>query len=67
MDRFRVVFKCNQKPDERKFLGGYEKGKNYIGRSFNGLFQISPKWGSSLPTRVIPRKVFDQYFELIHN
>ena len=67
MDRFRVEFKCNQKPDERKFFGGYVKGKNYIGRSFNGLFQISPKWGSNLPTRVIPRKIFDQYFELIHS
>jgi len=67
MDRFRVEFKCNQKPDERGFFGGYEKGKNYIGRSFNGLFQISPKWGSSLPTRVIPRKIFDQYFELVHS
>jgi len=65
MDKYRVEFVCNTKPDERKFLGGYKKGIRYIGRSFNGLFEVTPKWGSSLPTRVIPRKLFDQYFELV--
>lgn len=65
MDPYKIEFVCNRKPDDINLKGIYFIGMRYIGRSYNGLFEISPKWGSNYPTKVINKKLFDEYFELV--
>ncbi len=66
MDKHRINYVCNRKPDNRNFPGTFEIGTRYAGRMYNDLYEISPTWGSDTPTKVITKKVFDQYFELIN-
>jgi hypothetical protein len=65
MDKFRIFYVCNRQPSDKNFPGTFEIGNRYIGRTFNDLFEITPRWGSDIPTKLIPRKIFDQYFELV--
>jgi hypothetical protein len=65
MDNFKIEFICNKRPVNDSLKGPYIPGQKYIGRSYNGLYEISPKWGSDLPTKVVTRKLFEEYFELV--
>ncbi len=63
MDRFRISFKCNRQPEDNSGLQGFEKDKLYLGRAYNGLYEISTEWGRGKPTFLLDRKMFQQYFE----
>lgn len=65
MDRFRVSFKCIKEPKAQSGLEGYELNKSYVGRSYNGLFEISSRWGDGGVTKVVEKQTFNQYFEVI--
>jgi len=65
MDKYRIFYVCNRQPQDKNLPGKFEIGNKYIGRMFNDLFEITPKWGSDLPSKLIPKKVFEQYFELV--
>lgn len=65
MDKYRIKFICNKKPADKNLPSTFEIGMQYIGRSFNDLFEITPSWGSDQPTKIIPKKIFEQYFELV--
>ena len=65
MDKFRISFICNKEPDEKLRLSGFKAGEIYLGRMFNGLYEISPKWGSDDPTRILSKKTFNEYFEIV--
>jgi hypothetical protein len=56
-----VEFKCVKKP-EITSLSGFEVGKKYKGRTFNGLYQISLEWGGHSPSLMIDSKEFSKYF-----
>lgn len=59
-----VEFQCIKKPDMPS-LSGFEVGKTYRGRSFNGLYQISTAWGGDLPTTMVENRDFSKYFQLV--
>ena len=59
-----VEFKCFKKPDLPS-LSGFELGKVYKGRAFNGVFQISKNWGGDEPTIMMEGRNFYQYFQLV--
>lgn len=65
MDRFKIAFKCNRKPDVASGLFGFEPEKYYRGRAYNGLFEISSEWGKGKPTMVLDKKIFYRYFEIV--
>ena len=65
MDKFKINFVCNKQPDDKLRMSGFKIGEIYSGRSFNGLYEISPNWGSDAPTRILSKKAFNEYFELI--
>lgn len=65
MDRFKISFKCSKQPEVNTGILGFEPEKNYTGRSYNGLFEISTEWGRGKPTILLDKKIFDRYFELI--
>ena len=65
MDKFKISYICYKKPDKWMHLEGFEKGEQYWGRTFNGLFEISPLWGSGTPTKMINRQTFNSFFELV--
>lgn len=65
MDKYRIVFQCHTMPKATSGLMGYEPEKQYVGRMFNGLCEISPNWGSDLRTKLIAKPIFDQYFEIV--
>lgn len=67
MDRYKISFKCNKQPEVNTGLSGFEAHKLYIGRAYNGLFEISSEWGKGKPTMLLDKKSFDQYFELVKN
>lgn len=60
----RIEYRC-VKPTDGTHLKGFLKGKIYKGRSFNGLFEITPEWASHQPTYLVDKKEFDQYFEVV--
>jgi hypothetical protein len=60
----KIEYRC-LKSTEGTHLKGFIKGKIYKGRSFNGLFEISPEWASHYATYLIEKREFDQYFELV--
>lgn len=59
-----IRFKCHKSPESTSSLEGFTKGNTYIGRSFNGFYQISAKWGSGMQTAMLNQQQFEQYFEL---
>jgi hypothetical protein len=65
MDKFKISFRCSKQPNEATGLMGFEQERAYIGRTYNGLFEISTEWGSGKPTVLLDRKIFERYFELI--
>ncbi len=65
MDKFKINFVCNKEPDHKLRIPGFKLGEIYSGRSFNGLFEISARWGSDDPTRLLSKKTFSEFFEII--
>lgn len=65
MDRYRISFVCSKLPDQQTGLKGFKVGKTYEGRAFNGLFELSPKWGSGEESKLISKSLFNEYFEII--
>ncbi len=59
-----VEFQCIKKPDMPS-LSGFELGKTYRGRSFNGLYQIARVWGGDEASMMIDGRDFTRYFQLI--
>lgn len=59
-----VEFKCVSKPSITS-LSGFEVGKTYKGRTFNGLYQISLVWGGHSPSLMIDTKEFSKYFAVV--
>ncbi|HSZ71210.1 MAG TPA: hypothetical protein VK750_00955 [Cytophagaceae bacterium] len=59
-----VEFQCVKKP-EISSLSGFEVGKKYKGRTFNGLYQISLVWGGHSPSLMVDTKQFSKYFEVV--
>lgn len=66
MDRYRVEFTCLKEPNGQAGLNGYLQDKKYVGRAFNGFYEISPNWGNGETTKLIDKKTFFQYFDVIH-
>jgi hypothetical protein len=66
MDRYKIEFTCLKEPNGQAGLQGYAIDKKYTGRMFNGLFEVSPNWGNGDTTKLIDKKVFSQYFDLVH-
>ena len=64
IDRFRIVFRCCKRPDASSQLIGFKADKVYIGRYYNGLYEISVDWGRGKPF-LIEKKQFEQYFQLM--
>jgi len=67
MDKYKIVFVCRETPNSIEGLKGFSKGEYYEGRSFNGLYEVNAKWGSGAESKLISKKLFDEYFELIEN
>lgn len=65
MDKFRITYQCNKIPTAILGLEGFEIQKKYVGRTFNGFFEVSPRWGSGNQTKMINKVIFQEYFELI--
>ncbi len=65
MDRYRIQFKCNKQPKPNAGLDGFDVEKNYVGRSFNGLYEVTPSWGSGRQTKLINKSIFEEYFEVL--
>jgi hypothetical protein len=64
MDRYRIKFVCHTTPESSSRLVGFQKGTEYEGRHFNGLYEISTKWGVTEST-LVGERVFNKYFEKI--
>ncbi|MDN4166788.1 hypothetical protein QWY31_14850 [Cytophagales bacterium LB-30] len=47
-------------------MSGFEAGKVYDGRSFNGLYEVSPHWGRGGQSKLIGRGTFQEYFEIVN-
>lgn len=67
MDKFRIQYKCNKAPKPNTGLEGFYVDQQYVGRSFNGLFEVTPQWGNGKQTRLIRKNEFEEYFELVSN
>lgn len=65
MDKFRIHFKCNKEPQPHSGLEGFNTDSLYTGRSFNGFYEVSPKWGNGKQTRLLKQAEFEQYFEVV--
>ncbi len=65
MDKYKISYKCHKKPDTSLGLIGFEADNQYVGRSFNGMIEMSPEWGSGTSI-LLDYKSFKQYFELLH-
>jgi len=64
LDRFKISFRCSTQPKESTGLRGFEAERTYIGRTYNGLFEVSTDWGSGKPTVLLDKKDFERYFVL---
>ena len=62
MDKFRIIFKCVKEPKPYIGLDGYVLGALYEGRKYNGMFEVSKTWGRGDLTKLIDRKLFNEYF-----
>ncbi len=65
MDKFKISYICHKKPDKWMHLDGFKEGQHYMGRTFNGLFEVSPSWGTDMPTKMINKQTFNSFFELV--
>ncbi|AHM61216.1 hypothetical protein D770_14810 [Flammeovirgaceae bacterium 311] len=65
MDKFRINYKCNKMPKANSGLEGFTLDRTYTGRSFNGLFEVTPQWGNGKQTKLLQRQEFEEYFEVI--
>lgn len=65
MDKFRINYKCNKAPKPCAGLEGFMVDQLYVGRSFNGLFEVTPQWGNGKQTKLLKKTEFEEYFELI--
>ena len=65
MDKFRISYKCHTKPNGTTELDGFHVNQSYVGRSYNGLFEVAPNWGRNDDRKVITKRIFDDYFELL--
>jgi hypothetical protein len=59
-----IEFQCIKKP-ELPSLSGFQLGEKYQGRTFNGVFLISTRWGGDMPTLIVEGKDFTRYFKLM--
>lgn len=66
-DKHRISYKCNRKPDSGSGLTGFEADKYYVGRSFNGLIEVSADWGRGNPSILLDYKRFNRYFEVLQS
>ncbi|MDB5273767.1 MAG: hypothetical protein JWO58_2134 [Chitinophagaceae bacterium] len=60
-----VEFQCIKKPDIPS-LSGFKVGEKYTGRTFNGVYLITPVWGGADPTMIIDGKQFTAYFQVVN-
>ncbi|BDD11190.1 hypothetical protein FUAX_36220 [Fulvitalea axinellae] len=67
MDKFRIEYRCRKQPNNQSELQGFEAQKVYVGRTYNGLYEVSPDWGSGARSALISGSVFREYFELLPN
>lgn len=65
MDKFRIQYKCNKAPRPSTGLEGFMVDHMYVGRSYNGLFEVTPQWGNGKQTKLLRKNEFEQYFELV--
>ncbi|MCG8474666.1 MAG: hypothetical protein MI784_04200 [Cytophagales bacterium] len=65
MDKYRITFTCHKKPNDNSRLKGFETNRTYIGRSYNGLFEISTCWGDGGPTVLLKASEFKKYFQTL--
>lgn len=65
MDKFRINYKCNKAPKANTGLEGFMVDRTYTGRSFNGLFEVTPAWGNGKQTKLLQRQEFEEYFEVL--
>ncbi|MGB3181446.1 MAG: hypothetical protein WBB45_08650 [Cyclobacteriaceae bacterium] len=65
MENYRIQYKCFKVPRPGTGLDGFLLDTEYTGRSFNGLFEVTPEWGSGKQTKLLDRNIFRQYFELV--
>ena len=65
MDKFRIQYKCNRAPKPSAGLEGFLVDQQYIGRSFNGLYEVTPQWGNGKQTKLLQKTEFEKYFELV--
>ncbi len=64
LDRFKISFRCSTQPNEGTGLRGFEPERSYIGRTYNGLYEVSTDWGSGKPTVLLEKKDFERFFVL---
>ena len=57
----RIAYKCIELPQTGN-MKGFIKGKQYKGRYFNGLFEITTEWASHQPIYLLEKKVFEKFF-----
>ncbi|MGK7393056.1 MAG: hypothetical protein ACNS62_00740 [Candidatus Cyclobacteriaceae bacterium M3_2C_046] len=67
MDKYRIHYKCFKQPKPNSELAGFDVEKIYTGRAFNGLFEVTPDWGSGQQTKIIEKSIFNQYFEMLRD
>lgn len=65
MDKFRIQYRCNKAPKPNTGLEGFLVDQQYVGRSFNGLYEVTPQWGNGKQTKLLRKTEFEQYFELV--
>jgi hypothetical protein len=65
VDKFKIRFECVKAPKPFVGLNGYEQGSVYQGRKYNGMYEISVKWGNGEQTKLIERKLFSEFFQEI--
>jgi len=63
MRDYKIEYKCMKLPHPNTGLKGFDLGKNYLGRAFNGLVEVSPDWGRDPDAKLIDLAVFKKYFE----
>jgi hypothetical protein len=63
MDRHKITFECIAEPDSLSGLEGFVKDGVYEGRAFNGLYEVTPRWGRELESKLISKKIFERYFK----
>lgn len=65
-DKFRIYFRCSHRPENSSGLNGFELDKSYMGRAYNGLYEIAPDWGRGKPSILLRKRLFERYFEVLN-